>query len=62
MWKEGKSCCRSRADVPQLNAHHLELLAVIAQRLVTKCRAGIRYAVLKIIVKPQPIMTIAVLC
>jgi len=38
------------ADIPQLNTHDLEFLAIVAQWLVAKRRAGVRDAILEVVV------------
>jgi hypothetical protein len=40
----------SYADIPQLNAHNLKFLAVVAQWLIAKRRARIGDALLKVVV------------
>ena len=47
-------------NVPQFHTHYFKLCTVIAQGLVAKCWAGRRDAVLKVVVKPQAIVTITV--
>lgn len=44
--------CESSPDVPELYAHDLEFLPIVAQRLVAKCGTSVRNAVLEVVVEP----------
>ena len=50
----------SRSDVPQLYAQYFELSTIVTKRLVAKCGARCRHAMLEVIIKPQAVMAIAI--
>ena len=45
-------------NVPDLHTENFEFRAVVAERFVSERRAGARYALFEVVVKPQSVVTI----